>query len=230
MGQKVHPKIFRIGGLYTWNSKWFSRRDYAKFLQEDLLIKKFLKAELKDAAVAKVEIERTPTAITLIIHSAKPGIIIGRGGQGVEVLKKKIQSKFLGKKSTLNINIQEVSNPNAVAELVMQSMTADLEKRLPYRRVMKQAIARVQKTDAKGIKLIVSGRLNGAEIARTEMLTWGSLPLHTLRADIDYSRGIAKTTYGTIGVKVWIYQGEIFEKDRDKLPPVKVKTNKSAKK
>ncbi len=228
MGQKVHPKIFRIGELYTWNSKWFARRDYAKFLQGDILIKKFLKTELKDAAVAKVEIERTPAAITLIIHSAKPGVIIGRGGQGVEVLKKKIQSKFLDKKSTLNINIQEVTNPGVSAELVMQSMVADLEKRLPFRRVMKSAIARVQKTDAQGIKVIVAGRLNGAEIARTETLTWGSLPLHTLRADIDYSRGIAKTTYGTIGVKVWIYQGEVFKKNQE--PVTKTKNNKPSKK
>jgi small subunit ribosomal protein S3 len=215
MGQKVHPKIFRIGGVYTWSSKWFARKDYAKFLQEDITIKKFLKKQLKDASVSQVEIERTPTATTLIIHSAKPGIIIGRGGQGVEDLKKKIKAKFLDKKSSLNINIQEVSNPNLSSELVMQAIIADLEKRMPYRRVMKQAISRVEKTDAKGIKVIVAGRLNGAEIARTEMLTSGSLPLHTLRAEIDYARGVAQTTYGTIGVKVWIYRGEVFSKDQN---------------
>lgn len=216
MGQKVHPRIFRIGGLYSWNSKWFSRRDYAKLLQQDILIRKFLKQELKDAAVAQIEIERSPATTTVIIHSAKPGVIIGRGGQGVEELKKKILKKFLDPKTSLNINIKEVTNPNISAELVVQAMIADLEKRVPYRRVMKQAIARVEKTEAKGIKVHVSGRLNGAEIARRETLTFGSLPLHTLRADIDYSRGVAKTTYGTIGVKVWIYKGEIFKKEKDK--------------
>ncbi|NUM25017.1 MAG: 30S ribosomal protein S3 [Candidatus Buchananbacteria bacterium] len=232
MGQKVHPKIFRIGSLYTWNSKWFSRRDYAKFLQEDILVKKFLKKELREAAVSQIDIERTPAATTIIIHSAKPGVIIGRGGQGVEDLKKKIQSKFLNKKSTLNINIQEVTNPNVNAELVLQSMIADIEKRMPYRRVMKQAIAKVEKTDARGIKVIIAGRLNGAEIARTEMLASGSLPLHTLRADIDYARGVAQTTYGTIGIKVWIYRGEIFDKDKDKAqaPTTNRRNNRQAKK
>ncbi|MDX9893132.1 MAG: 30S ribosomal protein S3 [Patescibacteria group bacterium] len=216
MGQKVHPKAFRLGELYSWDSKWFSRQNYAKFLQEDLTIKKFLKRELKEASVARVEIERTPAATTIIIHSAKPGIIIGRGGQGVEDLKKKIKAKSLAPKASLNINIQEVANPNICAELVLQSMIADIEKRMPFRRVMKQAIARVSKTDAKGIKVIISGRLNGAEIARSETLTTGSLPLHTLRADIDYARGVARTTYGAIGIKVWIYKGEVFKKDLDK--------------
>ena len=215
MGQKVHPKIFRIGELYSWDSKWFARRDYAKFLQQDISIKKFLKQELKDAAVAQIEIERSATVITVIIHSAKPGIIIGRGGKGVDDLKNKVVKKFLDSKSSLNINIKEVSNPNLSAELVLQAMVADIEKRIPYRRVMKQAIGRVERTEAKGVKVIVAGRLNGAEIARSETLTSGNLPLHTLRADIDYARGTARTTYGAIGVKVWIYKGEIFKKDQD---------------
>jgi len=215
MGQKVHPKIFRIGELYSWNSKWFSRRDYAKFLRQDILIKKFLKQALKEAAVAQIEIERSPATTTIIIHSAKPGVIIGRGGQGVEELKKKILKQFLDPKTSLNINIKEVTNPNLSAELVAQSMIADIEKRVPYRRVMKQAIGRVEKTEAKGVKTIVAGRLNGAEIARSETLSSGNLPLHTLRADIDYARGIAQTTYGTIGVKVWIYKGQVFRKDRE---------------
>lgn len=213
MGQKVHPKIFRIGEHYTWSSKWFSKKGYAKLLEQDILIRKFIKKELKSAAVADVEIERYANAITVIIHSGKPGIIIGRGGQGVEELKKKIKLKFLGPKATININIQEVSNPNLSAELVVQSIAADLEKRMPYRRVMKQAISRIEKTSAKGVKIIVAGRLNGSDIARTEMLASGSLPLHTIRADIDYARGVARTIYGAIGVKVWIYKGEIFKKD-----------------
>ncbi len=203
-----------MGKSQQWDSRWFSQRqrDYVKFLQQDILIKDFLRIELKEAAVENVEIERSPASITVIINSARPGIIIGRGGQGVEELKKKIRNRFLDKKSSLNINIKEVSNPNTSAELVVQSIVADLEKRIPYRRVMKQVISRVQKTDAKGVKVVVAGRLNGAEIARSETLGSGSLPLHTLRADIDFAHGIAQTTYGVIGVKAWIYKGEKFEK------------------
>lgn len=213
MGHKVHPKVFRVGVIYGWDSKWFSKRDFAKFLQQDLEIKKFIKKELKEASVAKIEIERSNAAVTVVIHSGKPGVIIGRGGQGVEELKKKIKAKFLDKKTNLNINIQEVGNPSLSAELIVQSMVADLEKRIPFRRVMKQAIQRTEKADIKGIKVVVGGRLNGAEIARTEKLTAGKLPLHTLRADIDYSRGVARTTYGALGVKVWLYKGEVFKKD-----------------
>lgn len=213
MGQKVHPKVFRIGELYGWSSKWFAKKDYAKLLEQDLLIKKFLKTELKAAAVAEIEIERSAGSVTVVIHSAKPGVIIGRGGQGVEDLKKKIKQKFLANKTNVNINIKEINNPNLSAELLMQQIAADLEKRMPYRRVMKQAIGRVEKTDAKGVKIMIAGRLNGADIARTETLGSGSLPLHTLRADIDYSRGVARTIYGAIGIKVWIYKGEVFRKD-----------------
>lgn len=217
MGQKVHPKIFRMGELYTWNSKWFSRKkDYARFLQQDILIKKFIRKQLKDASVAQIDIERSQTTITIIIYSAKPGLIIGRGGQGVEDLKNKIKKQFLDPKATLNLNIQEVTDPNYFAELIVQAIASDLEKRIPYRRAMKQAISRVEKSNAKGVKIIVAGRLNGAEIARSETLSSGSLPLHTLRADIDYARGVANTTYGVIGIKVWIYKGEVFKKDKDK--------------
>lgn len=216
MGHKVHPKIFRIGEIYTWDSKWFARKDYAKLVQQDLLIKKFLKKELKEAAIAKIEIERSPASVTVIIHSGKPGVIIGRGGQGIEDLKKKVKAQFLDKKTNLNINIQEVADQSQSAELIIQSMAADIEKRIPFRRVMKQAIGRVEKTGAKGVKIRVSGRLNGAEIARVETLTSGKLPLHTLRADIDYARGVARTTYGAIGLKVWIYKGEVFKKDANK--------------
>ena len=215
MGQKVHPKSFRLGELYTWSSKWFSNKDYAKFLQQDLLVKKFVRKELKEASVAEVEIERSAGNFTVIIHSGKPGVIIGRGGQGVEDLKKKIKIKFLGQKTNVNINIKEIANPNSSAELIVQSIATDLEKRMPFRRVMKQAISRVEKTDAKGVKVQIAGRLNGADIARTETLSSGSLPLHTLRADIDYSRGVARTIYGAIGIKVWIYKGEVFKKDQE---------------
>src|SRR3989344_5822875 len=213
MGQKVHPRAFRIGTLYGWNSKWFGRRNFPELLKQDIGIRKFLKKELKDAAVARVEIDRSANSITITIHTAKPGIIIGRGGQGVEELKKKIKRQFIKDKTTLSLNIQEVANPSMSAELVVQSMIADLEKRMPFRRVLKQSLGRVERTEAKGVKVTVAGRLNGAEIARTESLSSGSLPLHTLRADIDYSRGAARTTYGAIGVKVWIYKGERFKKD-----------------
>lgn len=226
MGRKVHPKIFRIGQIYNWNSKWFSKKNYSTFLRQDFQIKKYILQELKDASIAKVEIERAANSITVTIHSAKPGIIIGRGGKGVEDLKQKIAKKFLPPKTALNINIQEVKNPNLSAEIVVQAMIADLEKRVPYRRVMKQAISRVEKAGAQGVKVIVSGRLNGAEIARSETLTWGKLPLHTLRAEIDYARGNAHTTYGTIGVKVWIYKGEVFKKSKSEAENVDQINNK----
>lgn len=211
MGHKVNPKIFRIGPQNSWDSKWFSKNNYVAFLRQDVLIRKFLKTKLKEAGVAKIGIERSGNNITVIIHTAKPGLIIGRGGQGVEVLKNEIKDKFLDKKFSLTLNIQEVTNQNLLAELVVQSMILDLEKRIPFRRVMKQAMARVQKAGALGIRVVCAGRLNGAEIARTETLSWGKLPMHTIRADIDYSRGAAQTTYGKIGVKVWIYKGEKFK-------------------
>lgn len=216
MGQKVNPKIFRIGTLYSWDSKWFSKKDYPRLLKEDMLIKIFLIKELKDGAVTNIEIERSANNITIIIHSAKPGVIIGRGGQGIEELKKKIKNKFLPSKASLNLNIMEVSNPNLSAELIVQSVVADLEKRIPFRRVIKQAISRVEKAGAKGVKITVSGRLNGNEIARSETLGSGRLPLHTLRADIDYAAEKALTTYGTVGAKVWIYKGEKFRSEEQK--------------
>lgn len=213
MGQKVHPKIFRTGQsqIYTWNSKWFAKKDYVARLRQDVDIRNFLKKTLKEAAVAKIEIERTANAVTVIIHSAKPGLIIGHAGTGIEDLRKKIKEKFLEKKTTLNLNVQEVQNPSTSAEVVLQSMIADIEKRIPFRRVLKQAIGRVERAGAKGVKVVASGRLDGAEIAREETLSWGSIPLHTLRADIDYAGGAAFTIYGAVGLKVWIYKGEVFK-------------------
>lgn len=217
MGQKVHPKIFRIGILWLWDSKWFSLpRSFASLLREDVLIKKFLKKELRGAGLARVEIERTPHVTTIIIHSAKPGVIIGRQGAGIEELKSKIIAAFFPSVTmTLNITVVEVDRPMQNAQLVAQSMVEELEKRMPYRRVLKQALDRVQKGGAQGVKAMISGRLNGAEIANSEMLSWGKIPLHTLRAHIDFSRAVAHTTAGTVGVKVWIYKGEEFkEKQR----------------
>lgn len=213
MGKKVNPKIFRMGFTKTWPSKWFAEGiDYAKKLEQDVKVRKFLLNNFKEAGVDRVEIERNTNKISIGVYTAKPGIIIGRGGAGAGDLKKKIHDKFLKnvKPGDVNLNIFEVDRPNLSSQILVQSMIVDLEKRVPFRKIMKQGINRVERAGALGVKVIVSGRLNGAEIARSEMLTSGKVPLHTLRADIDYSRGVAHTTYGAIGVKVWIYKGDKF--------------------
>ena len=222
MGQKVHPKALRLGIINTWSSKWFApgkNRSYQTQLRTDLELREWLKKELKEAAVDSIEIERTPSAVSVVVHTAKPGVIIGRAGAGAEELKKKIVARLSpgakkSAKTNLKLNIVEVSRPNLSAEVVMQGMITDLEKRMPFRRVLKMAVERVTKAGAKGVKVMVSGRLNGAEIARREMLSSGSVPLQNLRADIDYANNFARTIYGTIGVKVWIYRGEVFEKEK----------------
>jgi len=213
MGNKVHPKIFRTGVIYSWSSKWFSKHDFAKLLQEDMTIKGFLRDKLKESSVDRIDIERTARAVTVIVHSAKPGFIIGRGGTGIEDLKKQLR-ELLGKgkdKLNLNLNVIEITNPALSSNIVLQSMIADTEKRMPFRRVLKTHLDRIQRGGAKGAKLQIKGRLNGAEIAREEKLAWGSVPLHKLRADIDYAAGFARTLFGTIGIKVWIYRGDIFD-------------------
>ena len=213
MGHKVNPKSFRIGLNITWLSKWYNRKHYADLVREDILIRKYLRKRLKDAGIDKVEIERSPTAMSIIITAARPGIIIGRGGGGIEEIKKDIAQKFDFAKQNIKINIQEVENPNLSAEVMLNFMIADIEKRMPFRRVMKQTIDRIMKAGALGVRVTMSGRLNGAEIARTENLSEGKIPLHTLRANIDYTRGCAHTTYGAIGLKLWIYKGDVFEKE-----------------
>ena len=215
MGQKVNPKIFRIKGVTKWSSKWYNKKKYAKLVEEDVTIRKFLRQQLKDAGTDRIEIERSADSITIIIHAAKPGLIIGRGGQGAEELKKKIIGKFLEKKVNLNINILEVERPLLSAQIVLQQIINDIEKRIPYRRVMKQAISRVEKAGALGVKVKLGGRLDGVEIARKETLVSGRMPLHTIRSDINYARGTARTTYGAVGVKVWIYRGEVFVKESE---------------
>ncbi len=213
MGKKINPKIFRITTTKNWASKWYAHgSDYYKKTEQDIKTRRFLMKELREAGVDRVEVERSTGKISVGIYTAKPGLIIGRGGAGAEELKKKVHSKFLKnyKLGDISLNIFEVDRPNLSAQIIMQSMILDLEKRMPFRRVMKQAISRVEKAGALGIKIIVSGRLNGAEIAREEMLSSGKVPLQTLRADIDYARGSAHTTYGAIGVKVWIYKGNKF--------------------
>lgn len=211
MGQKVHPKIFRIGITQNWKSKWFAKKGYAKFLEQDIKIRKYIQKKLRDAGVANVEIERSGTNVVVNIYTSRPGVVIGRGGTGAEELKKELEKKFAYKKNTLRLNIQEVPKPYLNAQIVCQSIIDQLEKRMPFRRTSKQAVDQVMKAGAKGAKVIVGGRLDGAEIARRETFSKGSIPLHTLRADVEYARGAAHTTYGAVGVKVWIYKGEVFK-------------------
>jgi small subunit ribosomal protein S3 len=222
MGKKINPKIFRISVTKKWPSKWFGFGDeYIKNLRQDVNVRRFLMRELREAGVDRVEIERNTGKIIINIYTAKPGMIIGRGGSGIDDLKKKVHAKFLSrpngiKPGDVNLNIHEFDRPFLSAQIVVQSTALEIEKRIPFRRVMKQAIGQIERAGALGAKIIVSGRLNGAEIARSEMLTSGKVPLHTLRADIDYARGSAHTTYGTIGIKVWIYKGDKFEKTAEK--------------
>jgi small subunit ribosomal protein S3 len=217
MGKKINPKIFRMGITKTWDSVWFeSGKSYIKNVAQDIGVRRYLIKEFKEAGVDKVEIIRSLNRIQIDLWTAKPGLLIGRGGNGVEELKKKLHVKFLKnfRMNDITLNIKEVSRPGLSAQIAVQSITLDIEKRLPFRKVMKQVIARVERAGAQGVKVVIGGRLNGAEIARTEKLVWGKVPLHTLRADIDYARGAAHTTYGAIGIKVWIYKGEIFEKEK----------------
>jgi len=219
MGQKVNPIIFRTGVIRTWPSKWFGAgKKYAKNLEQDIKVRKFLIKDLRESGVDRVEIERNANKIKINIFSAKPGVIIGRGGSGADTLKKKIHEKFLKnfRLSEIDLAITEVDRASLSAQILVQQMAIEIEKRMPFRRVMKTAIGRVERAGALGIKIIIKGRLNGAEIARSEMLSSGKVPLHTLRADIDYARGAAHTTYGAIGIKVWIYKGEVFKKEANR--------------
>ncbi|MEK7653233.1 MAG: 30S ribosomal protein S3 [Patescibacteria group bacterium] len=219
MGQKVHPKVFRLKINKTWSSKWFADQEFPELLRQDVSARRFIREKLKLAGISKVEIERSANSVSINIYAGKPGVIIGHGGQGAEELKKEIHNKFFkdafsrqkGIKN-ITVNVFEVDKPGLDAPIVMYGVIADLEKRIPFRRAVKQAIARVEKAGAKGVKITVAGRLNGAEIAREETLFSGKIPLHTLRADIDYCRGAAQTIYGKIGVKVWIYRGEVFNR------------------
>lgn len=214
MGRKVHPIAFRLAVTRGWDSIWFADpKTFVGFLEEDVKIREFLIQLLKDALVDRIEIERTRQDIKVLIHSGKPGIIIGRAGTGIEELTKKVKKKFFpGKRVKLSINVKEVSNSSLSARIVAQQIANDIEKRLPFRRVMKGTIERVMKAGALGVKIKISGRLNGAEISRSEMIANGKIPLHTLRSDIDFSRVTARTIWGAIGVKVWINRGEVFEK------------------
>jgi small subunit ribosomal protein S3 len=205
-----------MGVTNTWPSRWFARgAAYRKQLEEDLKIREFVQRELKEGAVSRVTIERMRGVVAITIHTGKPGFVIGRGAASIEELRKKILKMFFrGRRVNLRVDVVEIPKANLDATIVGQLVVSDLERRLPFRRVLKQTIERVKKSGALGVKAAVSGRLNGAEIARREWLSWGKIPLTSLRADIDYSQTVAKTPAGTIGVKVWIYRGDVFEQDR----------------
>ena len=219
MGKQVNPKVFRLGVIKTWPSVWFERGDkYIANIKQDIYIRKYMIREFKEAGIDQVEIVRSLNKIAINITTAKPGLIIGRGGNGVEELKKKLHVKFLKnvRMGEISLNIKEFSRPNLSAQIIVQTMILDIEKRTPFRKVMKQTLNKIERAGALGAKVVIGGRLNGAEIARTEKLVWGKVPLQTLRADIDYARGAAHTSYGAIGIKVWIYKGEVFAKDQEK--------------
>jgi small subunit ribosomal protein S3 len=217
MGQKVHPYGFRLGVTKTWRSRWFAKQDYAKLLHEDLELKESLTERLKAAGVSSIEVDRPGNKLRITIRTSRPGIIIGRKGAEIEKLKSDLAKKT---KREVFVDIQEVHRPELDAQLVSESIALQLEKRVAFRRAMRKAVDSALRFGCKGIKVRVSGRLNGAEIARSEWYLQGQLPLHTLRADIDYGFSQAFTTYGVIGVKVWIYKGEVIEggnKNRNSL-------------
>ncbi len=207
MGQKVHPKGLRVGVIYDWDSRWFARKNFAELLLEDKMIRDFIKDRLRQAGIPRMEIERKPQEISIIVHAARPGMVIGRGGTGIESLRKDL-ARLTGKR--VNIHCIEVKSPETDAQLVAENVAESIARRVSYRRAMRQAIGRAMRSGAKGIRIRVSGRLQGAEIARSERAGEGTVPLHTLRANIDYGFAEAHTTYGRIGVKVWIYKGDIL--------------------
>lgn len=213
MGQKVHPFAFRLGNIYTWPSKWFSSKNFRTYLKDDVCIREFLKKKISGAGLTKIEIDRSLSGATVTIFAAKPGLIIGRGGAQIEDLKRELKSRFPSA-GTINVNIQEVDRPSLHSAVIAEGIKLDIEKRMPFRRVIKQALDRIQKAGGLGGKVTVAGRLNGAEIAREESVSFGSIPLQNLRADIDFAFTEAQTIYGKIGIKVWVYRGEIFEKEK----------------
>lgn len=211
MGQKVNPTGIRLGIVKDWTSKWYAdNKNYADFLNQDLEVRKFLKEKLKQASVSRIQIERTQGSANITIHTARPGMVIGKKGEDIERLRNEVTA-MMGL-PTVHINIEEVRKPELDAQLVAESVAQQLERRIMFRRAMKRAVQNTMRLGALGIKINVAGRLNGAEIARTEWYREGRVPLHTLRADIDYGFAEAQTTYGIIGVKVWIFKGEVIGK------------------
>lgn len=211
MGQKVRPIGFRLGITKTWSSKWYAEKNYAQWLHEDLQIRKLIKDKVGHAGISKVMIERSSTKCTVNVHTARPGIIIGKQGKGAETLKGQVQKLT---DSKVYLNIHEVRKAEVDAQLVAENVATQLERRVSFRRAMKKAVHTTMKFGAKGIRLNASGRLGGAEMSRREWYREGRVPLHTLRADIDYGYAVAKTTYGVIGVQVWIYKGDVLKERR----------------
>lgn len=208
MGHKVHPTGFRLGIIKDWTSKWYAdSKHYSDYLHTDLKVRDYLRKKLANASVSRIQIERPANNARIVIHTARPGIVIGKKGEDIDRLRKEV-SEMMG--VTATINVEEIRKPELDAYLVAESVAQQIERRIMFRRAMKRAVTNTMRLGAQGIKIVVSGRLNGAEIARTEWYREGRVPLHTLRADIDYGLAEAKTTYGVIGVKVWIFKGEVF--------------------
>ncbi len=222
MGQKVHPTGFRLGIATDWTSKWYAEgKDYAQFLNSDLEIRDYLKKKLSQASVSRIQIDRPARAAFVVIHTARPGIVIGKKGEDVEALRKEIAQRMDLNINNVKINIEEIRKPEIDAQLVSESVAQQLERRIMFRRAMKRAVSNAMRLGALGVKINVAGRLNGAEIARSEWYREGRVPLHTLRADIDYGFAEAKTTYGIIGIKTWIFKGEVFDlesKQSEEMP------------
>ena len=211
MGQKVHPTGIRLGIVKDWTSRWYANsQDYPVLLLQDLKVREYIKKKLAHASVSRIQINRPANNANITVHTARPGIVIGKKGEDIDVLRQKI-SKIMG--VPVQVNVEEIRKPELDAYLVAESIAQQLEKRIMYRRAMKRAVTNTMRLGAEGIKITVGGRLNGAEIARTEWYREGRVPLHTLRADIDYATAEAKTTYGIIGIKVWIFKGEVFDVD-----------------
>jgi small subunit ribosomal protein S3 len=214
MGQKVHPTGFRLGIATDWTSKWYAdNSDFADFLAEDLKIREFLRKKLSQAGVSRIQISRPAKAVSVTIHSARPGIIIGKKGEDIEKLRVEVASLVSAHINNVKINIEEIRKPELDAQLVAENVASQLERRVMFRRAMRRSVTNAMRIGAEGIKINVSGRLNGAEIARNEWYREGRVPLHTLRANVDYGFAEALTTYGILGVKVWIYKGEVFNLD-----------------
>lgn len=207
MGQKINPNGLRLGIIEDWNAKWYAEEDYADSLHEDLSIREYINEKLSEASVSKIEIERAANRVNVSIHTARPGMVIGKGGSEVDALRNKL-NQLTGKK--VHVNVVEIKNPDLDAKLVAESIAEQLENRISFRRAQKQAIQRARRAGAEGVRTLVSGRLNGADMARSEGFAEGSVPLHTLRAEIDYAHAEADTTFGKLGVKVWIYKGEVL--------------------
>ncbi len=212
MGQKINPIGLRLGIVKTWDSRWYAEKSYSKFLHEDLVIRRFVKKKLYHAGISKIEIERTANRAKINIRAARPGIIIGQKGAEIDKLQKELQKKT---QREISINIQEVRRPETDAQLVAENVALQLERRVAFRRAMKKSVTSALKFGTQGIKVACSGRLGGAEIARSEWYREGRVPLHTLRADIDYGFAEARTTYGAIGIKVWVYKGDILPSMRE---------------